>query len=435
MTNTMNQFILELDDHRYQLKGNKLVILGETDPVDGDKWIISDFEGAAPDVITVDSPMRYVDAVIEKRLREKGALVGGGRVLILRKHRRGSRATEAYYVAVPAALYAKYASAAVDDESHQLVFPLHGLLARGLGDLRTRKSAAILLVHDRHVDILVGDNHRTYGAFRASWHRSGEDKSKLIENITNGLRGIEHENNIRINKLHSHYWLVEQPKDTAWMRKISSDLDVTMVQPKFKKLIHQGKNFYSSVPTLLKKLSATDSISTPGQKYGYRAQQLMPWAAAAMIVISLGAAAATLYWKDQARNFMVESAIIQGSLTLPEPGPAVLKAAYEKPLELANTLGRAQISPSIQNLLAELSASVSNKLTFDEIAVNYPDDKSHIELTLVGQSEKPEDDDGVATFNIFLSALRQRGYTLVNSELKTDVNNFYFLVRLERSLK
>ena len=435
MINRSQQFILELDDNRYRLQGDNLhSVEGTATAVTGDKWIVSDFEGATPQVMTVDSPLKYVDAVIEKRLRENGALVGGGRVLILRKHRRGSRATEAFFVAVPSALYAKYAAGAEDDDDHQLVFPLHMLLSRGLENLRSKKPAAFVFVHDRHVDILVGNTTRSYGAFRASRRRSGEDQSKLIENITNGLRAIEQQNNIKIKNIHFHYWLVEHLDDIQWTQDLARDMDIPGVQPTFGKLNHEGQSYYSSITGLLAKLSTEDSISTPTQKIAYRAQQVMPWAAAVLLGVSLLALGTTTYWNNQTRDLTVESSIIESSFVLPEPGPVVLKAAYEEPLALADTLGRAQISPSIQSVLAEVSASVTGQVTFDELVVEYPGDRPLISLLLIGQSEKPEDDDGVSAFNGFLSALRQRGYTLVNSELKSDINVFSFLIQLERSL-
>ena len=183
--------ILELDDRRYRLAGRRLEPISDAETVEGDKWIVSDFEGATPQVMTVDSPIRYVDAVIEKRLRESGALIGGSRVLTFRKRRRGSRATEAYFVSVPGALYARYAAAAEDDDEHRLLFAVPALLSRELDSLRSKRPVAIVFAHDRHVDVLVGDVRRTYGAFRASWHRASADRQRLIENLRDGLRRIE----------------------------------------------------------------------------------------------------------------------------------------------------------------------------------------------------------------------------------------------------
>ena len=79
MRNLAREFIVELDDERYRLSGRKLEPVTNISEVEGDKWIVSDFDGAVPQVMTVDAPLKYVDAVIEKRLRESGALVGGSR--------------------------------------------------------------------------------------------------------------------------------------------------------------------------------------------------------------------------------------------------------------------------------------------------------------------------------------------------------------------
>ena len=434
MTDRARRFVLEFDDHHYCLEGDELRSVAGVAGVDGDKWVVSDFEGATPQVMTVDSPIKYVDAVIERRLRESGALVGGGRVLILRKHRRGSRATEAYFVAVPTRLYAKYAASAEDDYWHQPLFALHMLLSRELERLRSRKPVAVVFVHDRHVDVLVGDARRTYGAFRASWHRSGGDKNKLIENLANGLRGIEQENNIKIKSIRCHYWLIEHREDAAWTQELADETRMARVQGELRPLKHEGRSYYSSVPNLLANLSILDSVSTPTQKNLYRAQAAMPWAAAALAGIALLALTATLYWNQRTDQLVAESVGIEESLLPPEPAPAALKAAYEKPLALADTLGRAQISPPIRRVLAEVSASVSGRVTFDEVEIEYPDDRPVVLLTLIGQSENTASSKGVPAFNAFISALRQRGYTLVNSELKTDINAYSFLVQLERGL-
>lgn len=434
MSNRTKQFVLELDDECYCLRGDRLESIGSGTEVTGDKWIVSDFEGATTQVMTVDAPIRYVAAVIEKRLRESGALIAGGRVLICRKHRRSSRATEAFFVNVPSALYAKYAAAADDDDSHQPLFALPMLLSRELESLRSKKPVVVLLVHDRHVDTLVGNARRTYGAFRASWHRSGGDTRNLIENLANGLRRIEQENNIKLKNIHCHYWLLEHRDDAEWTQELADEMGIPRVQAKLCRLEAEESRYYSSVPSLLAKLSISDSVSTPTQKSLYRAQAIMPWAMAALVVISLLALARTFGWNQQTRSLVAESAIIEDSLVPPEPEPEVLKAAYEEPLALADTLGRAQIVPPLESVLAQMSASVSNRMTFDEVVIEYPEDKPRVTLKLIGRSEKLGDGEGVPTFNAFLAALRHRDYVVVNSELKMAVNDFSFLVQLEGSL-
>lgn len=435
MSRRPKQFVLELDDKCYCLRGNQLESIGSENDVAGDKWIVSDFEGATPQVMTVDSPIRYVDAVIERRLRESGALMDGGRVLIFRKHRRGSRATEAFFVNVSSGLYAKYAAAEEDADSHQPLFALHALLSRELERLRSKKPVVVILVHGRHVDTVVGDARRTYGAFRASWHRSGDDTKNLIENLANGLRRIEQENNIKIKSLHCHYWRLEHRGDAEWTQELADEMGIPRVQPKLRRLEAEGSHPYSSVPSLLARLSISDSVSTPTQKNLYRAQTLMPVATAALVLISLLALAPTLYWDQQARSLTAESTRIEESLIPPEPEPAVLRAAYEEPLALADTLGRAQISPPLDTVLAQVSASVSSGMTFDEVTIEYPGDKPQVLLTLIGRSKDLGEGDGVAVFNSFLAALRQRDFTLVDSELKMANDEFSFLVQLESGLQ
>jgi hypothetical protein len=430
------QFVLEWDDHRYRLTNRELRSVPSLAEVSGDKWVVSDFEGAIPQVMTVDAPMKYVDAVIEKRLRESGALVGGGRVLVLRKHRRGSRATEALFVPVPSGLYARYAASAEDDEYHQPLFALHMLLSRELDRLRSKTPVALLLIHDRHADVVVGDARRTYGAFRASWHRSGGGRARLIENLVNGLRSIEQEHNIRVKNLNCHFWLLEQREDADWTGELAKALEVPLVQADLKPIQLDGQRHLSSVPALLANLAITDSVSTPTQKASSLAQDAIPWAAAAFASIALVSLAATFYWSQRSGELTAEAVAIENSLLPPEPAPAVLKAAYEKPLALADMLGRAQISPSVQRVLAEISASVSGHVTFTEVSIEYPDDRPVVALTLIGQSEKsPDSNKGVPALNTFIDALRQRGYTLVSSELQSDINAFSFLAKLERGLK
>lgn len=434
MKNRSAQFILELDDKRYRLHRNQLLPVTTVSEVKGDKWIISDFEGAIPQVMTVDSPTKYVDSVLEKRLRDNGSLIGDGRVMVLRKHRRGSRATEAFFVAVPSALYASYAASAEDDPRQQLLFAFPMLLGRELERLHSKKPLVVIFIHDRHVDVVVGDTNRTYGAFRASWHRSGEDKSNLIENLVNGLRRIEHENSIKIKNIQCHFWMLASVRDADWTKGLAELMGIPMVQAKLHALQHDGNRYYSSIKRLLANLTVADSVSAVVQKNLYRAQNSMSWAAAALLGIVLVALGATFSWTQRSNQLLAESAIIQQSLLPPDPAPAVLKAAYEKPLALADTLGRAQISPSVQKVLAEISASVSGRVTFNEVIVEYPENDPMISLTLKGQSENTADSKGITDYNSFIAALRQRGFKMVDSQLKTDIDAFSFKVKLERGL-
>jgi hypothetical protein len=199
-------------------------------------------------------------------------------------------------------------------------------------------------------------------------------------------------------------------------------------------LLHQGNTYHSSVAGLLKNLKVTDSVSTLAQKGLYLAQEALPWAGATLAGITLLAMMSAFYWSLNTGKMVAEAAMIEKSLSPPQPAPAALKAAYEKPLALADTLGRAQIVPTIQTVLAEVSASVSSRVTFDELEIKYPGDRPAVQLTLTGQAKNTTSGEGVPTFNEFISALRNRGYKLVNSELQKDIKDFAFKLEFERGL-
>lgn len=423
--------ILCLDDSRYEISARKLRDITGVRDLGGDKLVFSDFEGAVPQIATVESGGKYAHAVLEKELRESGEIEAGGRVLVLLKRRRGQRTTELLYIATPP-------DVAVEKEIERdlgghdyLLFPIQKLISKTLVELNPRRPTAMMLISERHVDVVVADRRILYGAFRVSALKTGANRELLERNLETALRGVEREYNIQVDRFYCETLLTPADVDYRWIHAVADARGIRCKFASTRKFTVHGSRSVSSVLRKFRRMKPAESSSPLPVIYNYRANEALPWVAVAMLVCC--AIALYVLVDRQARIAEVENkvAALSSSLDARLDRTPVQIPRYRPYIETASRIDYARSIPTLRQVLGDISnAAQGNATEFSAMEAEYHDDR--IVLTLTGHTEKEQGRDNMAHYNRLISQLRRMGYALAESELNTETRVIDFTARFER---
>lgn len=428
------QYILCLDDDLYEFDAADARPLKGIRGRRGDKMVFCDFEGAVPSVATVEARPNYAHAVLEKQLRESGEIEPGGRVIVLLRRRRGQRATELLYITAPVAVGVESELERDQDGGDYLLFPVQKLFVQFLAQLKPRRPVAVLLVSERHIDVVVADRHVLYGSFRVSALKAGSNPELLAKNFKNALQAIEREFSIDIDAWHCLHLFSRMDVGCDWLETVAAARGNDFNVPRFSEIRIDDLSYRCSVLELLHRMRAESSCSPPAVVADHRANQALPWAAAAMV----GCCTVALFFIAE-RHYRADGvadriAAVSATLTAQLDGSPAPIPVYQPYLETAEKLVYARSIPPLGTVLSDLTRAAAHRsTTMDQLELAYESDR--VDLTLTGHTDKaPDTDNRLAFYNSLIADLQDAGYALAGSELDTDTQRIAFTLRLERRL-
>jgi len=414
-------------------RGNRLRRIAALSDVPGDKWVVSDFDGADPVVVTVEAKPAFAASVAEQELRRSGDLDTGGSLVVHRVRRRGERASEVLGTLVPPGVEIQRQCDLQADEACVLAFPIQAVFARALDALRPRRPLALMVIGDRHADVLVGDQGRTYGAFRSSLARtSAGDTATLVPTIRMELQRIERECGIRLGELRWGCLLADTGSPpAAWVGTLAEDLGIPARRLPASRLRVDGETKLSVLPGMIRRLGPSASSSSRSQVGLWRMNFALPRVAVAMLVLT-GFAAWSLYEDSVAVNRMdAEIRVLEGALHAPEAVAQFDSERFEERLSLAEGLIRAGAVPPLRSVMADVAEAAEGRDTYlRDLRVEYAD--RAISVALSGRTNKRGGADPMPTYTAFMDALRGRGYAVVESDLNTGTEALSFSTRLTK---
>ena len=428
-----SHLLLELNKSLYSLRGKTLTEVTGIRDLHGDKRVFSDFEGATPDLRTVESTSKFASAVLEKELREMGQIEIGGRVVVLHSRKRGDRATEMLYLASPVRIGLEQDMEREGDSELTLLFPLHKLLSSTLESLSPSAPMAVMMLNQQDLDVIVGDKRNIYASFRISAFHGFTDIERLSSNLNSALNEVERENNISIKKIHVIHVLMMDAKADRWISAVASSRKIPCKLQKTTKIKISGNTAYSSVLSKLQQMKPKDSCSSPGVIAEYAMNQYLPLASVAMAACCVAAIGAFLYFQLQATLLRAEVETLQAQLQSKVNQVPTGVIDVSGALGTAEQLFYARNMPSLRNVIAEVSSAAKSRSTqIQSVEVEYLPER--VSIVLKGDTDKSQQGDSMQHYSHFISALREAGYDLSDSDLNTDPNTIRFEMQLDQSL-
>lgn len=436
--------ILQIGGELFRLDGTRITSIESVTEVKGDKWIVTEFDGAVPRLLAVDAAMEHSEFVIEKRLRDIGELEGVGRVLSHHKRKLGPNSSEVFFTAVPADLFNTFVTSEQVDNSHQLVFSFNTLLALAVDRARPTRPMAALIEHGPNVSLLVADKRVIYGADRITSFETN-DKAALLEGLTNALRSIEQNSHIKIGAIDYFRWLSIDGDSTEWLDSLAVSMDATLHRSTEKAVEIDNQRATSSLLGLLNALTWDRSSSDPEIKNRYRAKKLMPLTAIILGGLCAASLMIGLFFQGKAMGSNSDIKAIQASIASSAKARNAMEMAIERegdqrmidlalsgPLLMAESLRGASKTPSLVKILSDISSAAKGQVGFDQFKVTFPENR--IALKLEGRIASASEN-GMQHYNEFIAGLANKGYSVVSSKIDTKEDALTLSLELERGIR
>ncbi len=466
-----DRLVVQLDGAIHQLERRHARQLREPAEGRGDKWFFTDFGGAEPRILQVESPPRYAHFVIRRRLTETGEMDASDHVLIHCRRKRGPTTTEALFTPVAADTYQDALNAADEDKGQHLVFPLSELLLTALRRYAPRETAAVVFQHDRHVDLLVGRNGEPLRAARLSAY-SAEALDALAQSVRAELENIQAETRLHIQRIIHFGWAetgargglsagafggeesgettsthtgighsfgvrvadhqLENVLGSEWVRVLARDLEIAcQVLPPRRYEMEGGGSVVTSLAAVAEQLPLSRSVSPPVHLWAYRAQRAAPWAAflswagvAALFgaTVWLGAQTGLLHAE---LDRVAVAGVEEERRAIPR-----LPETHAPLVEFIGDLAAVSRAPSVRDILADLSYAHRDPIEIGSVAADFSD-PARPTVRLTGRIDAAFDT-ASARHREFVTALETVGYRVVESEFDTRVDRLSFSLALRR---
>ncbi|OSM04405.1 hypothetical protein [Magnetofaba australis] len=470
--------LIEVDGVTYKLSKSRAHLVPDLREVHGGKWVVSDYKGAEPRMMSVESQARYADVLVQRKLQELGEIGNQTRVLTHWKQARGKGSTDICFTIVDNDVISPYEDAAFDDEDHHLQFSHNALLYSVLRNMGGGKVTAVLFEHDRHVDFMIGRSGKVLGAGRLSSYAATEEaKSALAESLADELKRMCEEAHAKIDQIIHYGFLVAQAGaedsdteaslsgtlqgfgastntgseetggwaqstahsasdvklDSEWVKVTAERLGCDCNMQKATRLnLDDGGFVMTGLPAVLKHLDTADSSSTMAAKLSYVSTRLAPMMLFLTAVVTL-LLFFTGWWFDKEANSIIFDESLEGQLTsstLPQVEGAV--SQYDNGvIGFSEKLASLRDSMDVQQILHDLSAAREDKSIFiDKMSVAFDQQKKPI-IKIVGRVMDPFEKAN-QDYDHFLTALKRVKYVVKAKKFTTDITQIFFNVDLSR---
>jgi len=422
------QCAAELDGALYRCSGTTLEQLVDLNDLRGVQRVVTDFQGAISRTVTVEAPYKYAEVMVRKQLQETGEFDEPVTLISHWKKRKGAKATDIFYTALPTRVYYRSLDQVKNHEECILLFPLYGVLYGVLKKMRPTHPVAVVFQHGRAADVLLGDRKRMYYANRrVAFDESSEQLSSLWQMVASEITAAEEEHRISVEKIIMLTWTDSQVEAV-----LPPEMQTKVQFYGEESLFLDGKERKIS---FLKALNATPvslAISRPPEKITSYCARVLPVLDVAVIIIAIFFFAEH-FWYGM-KNRAIEQQIQAGKTNISELSRAQYPESipYEETFRFVKNLSRYRDTPGFKSVVNDISEALFKGGLARVVKADY--DKGNLKLEVLGKVAVPFDK-AYKGYQRFCRTMQKRGYTLENRSFNTSINESQFVVTLERRAK
>jgi hypothetical protein len=416
----------ELDGAFYRCAGSTLEETVDLSDLQGDQRLVSDFQGAISRTTTVEAPYRYAEVIVRKQLQETGEFDEPATLITHWKRRRGANATDIFYTALPARIYYRSLDETKNQEACLLLFPLYGVLYGALEKFKPARPAAVVFQHGRFADILLGDRKRIYYANRrVAFDESREQISSLWQMVISEIESAEEEQHISVERILLVTWINSQVEAT-WPAAIEEKVRYLGEES----IYLEGREKKVSFLKALADTPTSYAVSRSPEKICYSCSRWLPLLNIALIFITLCCFAGRLWYANKDRA--LEEIIKKKDLSLADLSreQQLTAVPYQETLHFIKDLSRYRDIPNFKTIVNDVSESLFEGSSLHDLKADY--NKGNLKLEVLGEVTVPFDK-AFRGYQRFCRTMTQKGYTLINRNFNTSINESQFVVTLERN--
>jgi hypothetical protein len=393
-----------LDGEIIHRDGENLVQIDDLHDVQGDKWLVTDFQEGMSRVMTVEGPVKYAELLVRRKLQETGEFEEPVDIFTHWKKKRGKTTTDVFFTAVPSRLTNYYMVETGQHEDITLVFALYGVLWDMVCRTGSKAPVAVVLRHQRFAEVVVGSKDRVFFANRCvAFDTEKEQIDTLWETVKSDIEAVENEQRTTVGKIVHINMQLEQISHSV------------------------------SLPLVLEAQSAAKSISAFKEKLCHYTKRWAPAVNLGMAFIVVVLLFGLIGYRVDARQLRqrveaVQKQIGQVRMSMPRE---TLRKDFDDLLKFIEQLDRNRNAPSYQQIVDDLTQTALKQLGLQHLKVDFGSDR--LRLALSGEIDAPFED-AHGGYQKFLSQMTARGYRVEESRFETQINKSQVLLKLSRPM-
>jgi len=424
--------VIDMEGEIVVCRNETLDIANNIAEVSGDKLVLTDFQNSQSFAMTVAAPEKYIVPVLDKKMQEEGLTEGPSKILVHATNAYDSSLSHASFTAVPADIYASYEERVMRDDDLQVHCSINAILHAQVRALKIGEPVACLFVHGSHVDLVVGDAIRVYSAMRLSVFEGENQRDLMCDSVISALREVERESKKSIVSIYVNYF---QPKCLGSIsRGITRLMGVNCEDFECEEYKFHGQSYIISLKAMLAPLELVDTNVNGVTKLQYLAKRVTPLAAMVLSGIMLALVAISFVWQDETNVVQAKAAKIRHAFEQDQVALGTLQSireesSFKEALSLARSLRRAQLLPSMQDVLSDISYASRSSVLVDHISLDYQ--KDNLQVQVSGQI-KASFGTGLEAYSNLISEMKKKGYALIDKKMDMDMKVNTFVLQLER---
>ena len=419
------QYVVELDGQTFHYKDNSLYPIEDPLHVKSNRYLITDLQVAVSKTMTIDAPVRYVELMARRRLQESGEFEEPVTIFTHWKKARSKNSTDIFFTAVPTRLALFYTEQTSETPDSVLVFPVYSMLYNLLKRVASRKPIALVFQHGRFADLIVGNSRRIFYAIRCTaFDVSREQLLTLWETVRGEIRMAEEEHRIKIPTAYVLDWIDSGPLP-EWNESMGLSLMPLSVSEFMLEDVTLSSSFFKSAD----KLPITQSISSAVEKLLFAAAVWAPVLTIVIFLASIGLLGSSLYLNHRTHAMTARIEMLEQEYYTIRSQLPVLPAEvdYKPTLKFINELASYRKMPHYKQVISDLYDATSMGMTLDVLKLTYL--ASELQVELFGPINAPFEE-AHEGYQRFIKVVNQRGYTVVESQFDTVIDQSQILLRL-----
>lgn len=423
------KYLIELDDELFEFaaKSKTLKPLDNLQEVSGDLHLITDFQGAISKIMIVEAQYRYVEIIVARKLQEAGEFDEPVIIITHWKQKAGKNSSQIFFTAIPTRIYLQYQEDIKEREDSLILFPLYGVLLDFLKALHPKKPAAVLFLHGRFADLIIGTKNKIHYVNRlVAFDKSDQQIESLWKRIRSDIETLEKDKRISVKYLYYLNWF-----DQETLPEWPTDSTLELIACDKEQITLKDTAYKSSFLKSLKKISAFHSINSIFDKICFFSKKIAPYGNIMFLLFSLILIGG--HWKYQKKSNLIEQQITK---TTKQIEKISVNSVDTMPLTILNdTLGFVKDLASYKKIssfnqvLNDISAVLNPELVVEDLKLEYTADELRVELS--GNSSTPFDK-AYQGFQMIIKGLESNNYKVEQSRFDTKIRSSRFFIKLKK---
>ncbi|MBW2346926.1 MAG: hypothetical protein JRF59_03665 [Deltaproteobacteria bacterium] len=420
--------VIELAGIFYRVTGREIESIVDLKEIEDDCWFITDFGESVSRTATVESAPKYVEVMVRKSLQEAGEFDEPVSVVTHWKKKKGPRATDIFYTALPTRRYYQYLEDARSREASMLIFPLYAVLFGVLKKAAAKGPCAVVFQHGRFADMVIGTPKRTYYSNRCvAFDEGPEQIESLWHTVREDIRNTESDHRIQVKRVLPITWV-----DTVSEDRLPGDLPWDLEALEGEAVRFEGRPSSVSFLGAVRTLRSGMSVSGRAEKTAFLGKKALPFVNGAALLAALVLLGAGFWAETRSERIRAQLRSARTRLAGIGVPAAVPTVEYEGIYRFIRELDDYAKAPSFGEILDDLDRFHPDGMAVELLEASYG--KGRVEVKLYARIQAPFLN-AYKGYQRLCRGLRRMGYQVETEEFDTTINRSRFLLRLEKGIK